>query len=57
MLRCDMERMRDAISRLLVEQQLPVDHANDVAESMVAASLRSLGTHGVHLLGLLDTFT
>lgn len=51
MQRFDALCVREAIRCLLVEQQLPPGHADDVADSLVDASLRGIDTHGVHLLG------
>lgn len=51
MQRFDPGQVRDAIRRLLREQQLPPAHADDVADSLVDSSLRGIDTHGVHLLG------
>lgn len=51
MQRFDPVCVREAIRRLLIEQQLPEGHADDVADSLIDASLRGIDTHGVHLIG------
>jgi LDH2 family malate/lactate/ureidoglycolate dehydrogenase len=50
MQRYDTAQVHEAIFALLIDLNLSEDHARDVADAMIDASLRGIDTHGVRLI-------